>query len=81
MHIRPNSGIDSSITKSVFTVFLHGAHTVCSEKYIMEETQFSVGVFVENGHKRTFLENLVKDYSAKRKNSDCRNYTNSTKIP
>ena len=27
-------------------------------------------MFVENGHKRTFLETLVKDYKAKRKNND-----------
>ena len=32
--------------------------------------------FVENGHKKTFLENLVKDYNAKKKNNDGRNYTN-----
>ena len=38
-------------------------------------------MFVENGHKRTFLETLVKDYNAKRKNNDNLNYTNSKKIP
>ena len=38
-------------------------------------------MFVENGHKITFLETLVKDYNAKNKNNDSRNYTNSKKIP
>ena len=40
-----------------------------------------VDMFVENGHKRTFLETLVKDYNAKKKNNDSGNYTNSKKIP
>ena len=37
------------------------------KKYIKEETQFLIGTFVESGCKRTFLENLVKDYNAKKK--------------
>ena len=61
--------------------YLHRAHTICSEKYIKEETQFLVDMFVGNGHKRTFLETLVKDYNAKKKSNDSRNYTNSRKIP
>ena len=36
-------------------------------------------MFVENGHKRTFLEALVKDYNTKNKNSDNRNDTNRKK--
>ena len=46
------------ITKNVFEGCLHQAHTVCSEKYIKKETKFLVGMFVDNGHKRTFLEKL-----------------------
>ena len=38
-------------------------------------------MFVENGHKRTFLEALVKDYNTKNKNSDTPNDTNRKKIP
>ena len=81
IHIKPNSCIDPSVTKSVFKGFLHRAHTICSEKYLNEETQFLVDMFLENGHKRGFLETLVKDYNAKNKNNDSRNYTNSKKIP
>ena len=29
-------------------------------------------MFVEKGHKKTFLETLVKDYNSKKKNSDSR---------
>ena len=38
-------------------------------------------MFVENGHKRAFLEALVKDYNTKNINSDNRNDTNRKKIP
>ena len=81
IHIKPNSCIDPSITKSVFKGFLHRAHTICSEKFIKEEIQFLVNMFVENGHKRTFLEVLVKDYNTKNKNNNNRNDTNRKKIP
>ena len=37
-------------------------------------------MFVENGHKRTFLEALVRDYNIKNKNSKNRNDTNRKKI-
>ena len=37
-------------------------------------------MFVENGHKRTFLEVLVKDYNTKNKNNHNRNDTNRKKI-
>ena len=67
--------------KSVFKGFLHQAHSVCSQKYIKEEIQILVGMFDENGHKVTFLEALDKNYNAKKRNNDSRNYTNSKKIP
>ena len=75
------SCIDPSITKSVFKGFLHRAHTKCSEKFIKEETQFLVNMFVENGHKRTFLEVLVKDYNTQNKNNRNHNDTSRKKIP
>ena len=48
-----------SITKSVFKGFLYWAHAVCKEKYIKEEKKFLVDMFLENGHKSTFLESLA----------------------
>ena len=61
MHVKPNSCIDPSTTKSVFKGFPHRTHTVCLEKHIKGETQYLVDMFVENGHKRTFLANLIKE--------------------
>ena len=80
IYIEPNSCIDPSITKSVFKCFLHPAHTICSEKFIKEEKQFLVSMFVENGNKRAFLEALVKDYNTKNKNNHNHNDTNRNKI-
>ena len=37
-------------------------------------------MFVENGHKRTFLDALVRDYNIKNKNSENRNDFNRKKI-
>ena len=37
-------------------------------------------MFVENGHKRTFLDALVRDYNIKNKNSENHNDTNRKKI-
>ena len=37
-------------------------------------------MFVENGHKKTFLKLLVKDYNARKKTNGSRNYSNSKKI-
>ena len=42
-------------------------------------TQISFMKSVENGHKKTFLENLVRDYNAKKKNNDSQNYTTQKK--
>ena len=42
--------------------------------------QFLVSRFVENEHKRTSLETLVKDHHAKNKTNDSHNYINSKKI-
>ena len=45
-----------------------------------KDIQFLVNMFVENGHKITFLEALIKDNNTKNKNSDSRNDTNRKKI-
>ena len=37
-------------------------------------------MFVDNGHNKTFLEALVRDYNIKNKNSENRNDTNRKKI-
>ena len=65
IHIKPTSCIDPNITKSVFKGFLHRAHSICSEQYIKEEEKFLSDMFVENGHNKQLLENLVIKYNNK----------------
>ena len=50
IHIKPNSYINPSTTKSVFKGFLHHAHTIYSGTYIKEKTQFLTYVFLNNGN-------------------------------
>ena len=67
IHIKPISCIDPNIIKRVFKDFfrrvfqgfLHREHSICSEKHIKEEEKFLIDMFVENGHSKQFLKNLV----------------------
>ena len=59
IHIKPTSCIDPNIIKSVFQGFLHRAHLIYSEKYIKEEEKFLIDMFLENGHNKQLLKNLI----------------------
>ena len=50
------------------------------QKNILRKKQFLVDMICENGHKKTLLETLVKDYNSKKKNNDNHNYISSKKI-
>ena len=76
IHIKPASSIDPNIMKSVFKGFFHRAHSICSNKYIKEEEKFLIDMFVENGHSKQLLKNLVIKYNNKKKNKN--NHENNT---
>ena len=76
IHIKPTSCIDPNIIKSVFKGFLQRAYSICSEKYIKEEEKFLIDMFVENGHNKQLLKNLVIKYNSKKNNKN--NHENST---
>ena len=87
IHIKPKLCIDPNIIKSVFKGLLHRAHSICSQKYIKEEEKFLIDVFIENGHSKQLLKNLVIKYNNKKnknnhKNStENRDYKNLKKLP
>ena len=88
IHTKLTSCIDPNIIKSVFKGFLHRAHLTCSEKYIKEEEKFLIDMFVENGHNKQLLKNLVIKYNNKKNNkknhenkTENRNYKNLKKLP
>ena len=70
IHIKPTSCIDPNIIKSVFKGFLHRAHLICSDKYIKDEEKFLIDTFVENGHNKQLLKNLVIKYNNKKNNKN-----------
>lgn len=82
IQIKPHSCINPNIIKSVFKGFLHRAHSICSEKYVKQEEQFLVDMFVENGHSKSFLQKLVTEHNNnKNKNNTKQDYTNIKKLP
>ena len=88
IHIKPTSCIGPNTIKNVFKGFLHSAHSICSEKYIEEEEKFLIDMFVENGHNKQLLKNLVVEYNNKKNNKNNhenntqnRDYTNLKKLP
>ena len=76
IHIKPTSCIDPNIIKSVFKGFPHRAHSICSEKFIKEEEKVLIDMFVENGHSKQLLKNLVIKYNNKKNNKN--NHENNT---
>ena len=70
IHIKQTSRFNPNIIKSVFKSFLHRAYPICSEKYIKEEEKFLIDMFVENGHKKQLLKNLVIKYNNKKNNKN-----------
>ena len=75
IHIKSTLWIDPNI-RSLFKGFLHITHSVCSEKYIKEEEKFLIGMFIENGHTKQLLKNLVTKYNNKKNNK--KNHKNNT---
>ena len=70
IHIKLILCIDSNIIKNVFKGFLHIAHSLCSGKYIKEEKKKLINMFVENGHDKQLLKNLVIKYNNKKNNKN-----------
>ena len=75
IHIKPTSCINPNIIKSVFKGLFHRAHSICSEKYIKEEEKFLIDMFVENGHNKQLLKNLVMKYNNKKNKNNHENNT------
>ena len=87
IHIKPTSYIDPNTIKSVFKSFLHRANSICFEKHI-KKRKFLIDLFLENGHNKQLLKNLVVEYNNKRNNKNNhenntqnRDYTNLKKLP
>ena len=71
-----------SLSKGILKAFLHRAHTIYSTKYINQEVQILIVMFVKNGHSRQFLGNLVYEYqNMNKKNSKNKSFKNIKNLP
>ena len=68
-NVKPNSCINPEIAKSLSKGFPTSSPQNIFRKINQRKNTVLIHIFVENGHKRTFLENLVKDYNAKNKSN------------
>ena len=61
VQIKPNLFVNSSLIKDILKGFLSRAKKLCSEKYIEENLNFLMDIFVEDGYDRNYLNSIVKE--------------------
>ena len=67
VQIKPNSNHDPKIQLGVFKGFISRAFNLCSEKYLDQELEFLLNVFVENGYQKKSLLNIISSYKRNHK--------------
>lgn len=60
--LKPNSSINPNVHVGVFKGFVARALRLCSKTFLKEELEFLVEIFVENGHDRRQLEEVMDRY-------------------
>ena len=65
VQIKPESSHDPKILRGVFKGFIDRALSLCSKKYIEEEINFLIDVFVENGYEKEDLKKSIKEVQDK----------------
>ena len=66
VQVKPESEHDPKVLKG----FVYRAESICSERYLDQEMQFLINVFVENGYKKEVLKNMVEEVKRKRRGQD-----------
>ena len=66
VQIHPSSSVNPSTVYGVFKGFLARARRICSSDHLDEEIEFLVTMFVENGHDRSRLMDIVNHPSTNR---------------
>ena len=66
VQLKPESSHNPQVLRGVFIGFVNRAMTICSEKYITQEINFLINVFIENGYNREELEKLVRQIKVKK---------------
>ena len=65
VQIKPHSNICPNIAMGIFKGFLSRTLHICLENYLVQEIDFLINVFAENGHSITVLEKVTKTYMNK----------------
>ena len=80
VQIKPHSYVNPALIRGIFKGFVSRAKKLCSEKYLDDELNFLVDMFVENGHDRNHLYSIIREnkhQAPKYENTD----SNIVKLP
>ena len=80
VQLKPHSYVNPALIRDIFKGFASRAKTLCSEKYLDEELNFLVDMFVENSHDQNHLYSIIrenKSQAPKIENTD----SNIVKLP
>ena len=82
VQVKPSSSHDPKILIGIFKGFLHRAYNICSEKYLDQEIEFLINVFMENGYRKLDLMKIAEEVKSKRnqKRSEIVSVENITQI-
>ena len=61
VQIKPHSYVNPALIRGIFKGFVSRAKKLCSEKYLDDELNFLVDMFVENGHDRNHLYSIIRE--------------------
>ena len=65
VQVKPDSSHDPRILRGVFKGFVYRAVNICSEKYLNQEIDFLINIFVENGYNKDELQKMVEEVKLK----------------
>ena len=65
VQVKTASCHDPKILRCIFKGFVHRALSICSEKYINDELNVLINVFIENGYKEDDLRKIMEEVISK----------------
>ena len=80
VQIKPHSFANPTLIEGIFKGFVSRAKRLCSGKYLDEELNFLVDMFVENGHDRNYLNSIINENKHEARNNKNKD-SNIVKLP
>ena len=80
VQIKPHSFVNPSLIRVICKGFGSRAKRLCSGKYLDEELNFLVDIFVENGHDRNYLISIINENKHQAPNTENKD-SNIVKLP